>query len=133
MLIVGSRFDYIHVFSIDTKKQQVIKLKEPNETIKDCLILPGLCYDNKLIIVLSQDGQLDVYNIESGAHVVNLNSTNIVHNQSQILNEQKLTHIYCSPNGRYLNAITHDGCIQVYDLDHSPVKPMKVNITLTKK
>ena len=38
----------------------------------------------------SFEGKLDLYNIETGLIMCNLNSDSIVHNQSQLLNEQKL-------------------------------------------
>jgi len=63
----------------------------------------------------------------------NLNSDSIVHNHSQILNEQKLNHIHMPMNTtRYFCASTHDGCIQVFDLDSSPIKTMKATSTLMK-
>ena len=95
--------------------------------LKDCLILPGYCYENKLVIVLTQEGRLDVYNIESGQMVANLNSSNFTHNQSQVINEQKLSQVCCATNsGRYFCALSQDGFIQVFDLDCSFLKNMKV-------
>lgn len=126
----------MHIFNIETK--ELVKKIELNQsqsglfTIKDCIILPGFCYENKYVVVLTQEGVLDVYNIETGQQACNLNSHNIVHNQSQVLNEQKISQIYCSSNSRYLSALTYDGCIQVYDLDFSPVKSLKATASLMK-
>ena len=126
-LIAGSRFNYLHVWSIEKGQlDKTIKLGDPNLTVKDCSMLPGFSYDNKLLIVLCQEDQLDVYNIESGLVVANLNSRNIVCNQNLILNEQKFNQVYCASNGRFLCATTQDGCIQCFDLDASPLRNMKV-------
>lgn len=133
--MVGSRQNYLHVWSIENKELiKTIHLKDPQSTIKDCMMIPGFCYENKLLIVLTQEGKLDLYNIETGELAFNLNSNSIVHNQSQILNEQKLTQIYLSPNSNhYMCTTSHDGCIQVYDLDFSQVKSMKVSLAFKKK
>jgi hypothetical protein len=101
-------------------------------TIKDCCLLPGFCYDNRFLIVLCTDGTLDLYNIESGELVTNLNSRNIASNHSQLLDEQRITQIVCSSNGRFMCATTHDGCIQCYDFDASHLKSMKVTSGLMK-
>lgn len=101
-------------------------------TIKDCCILPGFCYDNKFLIVLCADGTLDLYNIESGELVTNLNSRSIANNHSQLLDEQKIIQITCASNGRFMCATTQDGCIQCYDFDASQLKSMKITGGLMK-
>jgi len=73
-----------------------------------------------------------VYNIETGCLVANLNSKNLVHNQSQVLDEQKISQIRCSSNGRFMCAVTHDGFIQCFDLDSSQLKAMKATSGLMK-
>lgn len=137
---MGSRLNYLDVWSIEhkahVKKIELVKSSDESKnhlseqstnTIKDCLVLPGLCYDNKIVLVLAHDGRLDVYNIESGQLVANLNSFTFAHNHSQVVNEQKLVQIVCPTNSaRFFCALSQDGCIQVYDLDCSFVKSMKV-------
>lgn len=132
-MAVGSRQNFIDVYGIESKEFiRKINLKKTDSPLKECVILPGLCYDNKILIVLHADGILDVYNIESGQFLSNLNSYNIVHNQSQIINEQKIVQIYSSSNSRYFCGITQCGYIQVYDLDCSFVKNLKATSSLMK-
>ncbi len=126
LMALGSRNNYLDVFSIETNEHLKQITLNKSKPIKDCLILPTASYENKVIIVLSQDGSLDVYNIETDQFVFNLNCADLVHNQVQMLSEQKPSLIYCSQNARYLCSITHDGCIQVFDLDSSPIKKLKV-------
>lgn len=133
LLVVGTRQNYLHVFSIESKELiRTIHLTDPQATIKDCHIIPGFCYENKLLLVLSQEGKLDLYNIETGQFMCNLNSNSIIHNQSQLLNEQKLTQLHLALSStRYMCTTSHDGCIQVYDIDCSPIKTMKVSLLLS--
>ena len=127
-MVVGSRFNYLHVWSIENKHfSKTIHLANTNLTIKDCCVLPGFTYDNKFLLVLCSEGTLDVYSIETGKIVANLNSKNITNNHSQLLEEQKISQIHCSLNGRFMCAATQDGCIQCYDFDSSHLKPLKVN------
>lgn len=129
LLVVGTRQNYLHVWSLETKELvRTVYLSDSQSSIKDCLMIPGFCYENKLLVVLTQEGRLDLYNIETGQLACNLNSNSIVHNQSQLLNEQKLTQIYLPlGSNHYMCTTSHDGCIQVYDLDFSPIKSMKVS------
>ncbi len=135
-LITGSRNNYLHIWSVE--KKELIKKIELNQKqdkslgLKDCLFIPGAFYENRLVIVLTQEGDLDVYNIENSQLVANLNSFKINNNQSQILNHQKPIQIYCSSNARYFCSVTDDGCIQCYDLDHSPLKSLKVSANIMK-
>ena len=135
LMVAVSRNNYLHVFSIETK--ELLKTIELKEAIKDCVMLPGACYDNKLLVVLTQSaGSLDVYNLDATERqqllVATLSNQHIVHNQSQMLNEQKIAHLVCSPNARYLCAMTESGCILCYDLDLSPIKQLKATCHLMK-
>jgi WD40 repeat protein len=136
MLVVGSRYNYLHVFNLETKEfYKKIDLNQSETTlltIKDCVMLPGFCYDNKYLLVLTQSGLCEIYNIETGQMMINLDSKHLVHNQSQMLNEQKPSQIYCSANARYFCAITQDGCMQIYDFDLSPVKNLKATSGMMK-
>ena len=120
------------MWNIESKSYvKKVDLINKTDLIKDCLVLPGYCYENKLVIILTQEGRLDVYNTESSQLVANLNSSNFTHNQSQVINEQKLSQICCAANsGRYFCALSQDGFIQVYDLDCSFLKNMKVRTFL---
>ncbi len=132
-LVTGSRFNYLHVWSIESKQLvRTIQLSDLSLTIKDCCILPGSCYENKLLLVLCTDGTLDVYSMDNGCLLTNLNSRHLVHNQSQVLDEQRISQIRCSTNGRFMCATTHDGFIQCFDLDSSQLKTMKATSGLMK-
>ena len=130
LLVVGSRYNYLHVFNLETKEfSKKIELNQSQTTlltIKDCIMLPGFCYDNKYLLVLTQAGSLEVYNTESGQMMFNLDNAHLIHNQSQVLNEKKLNQIYCASSARYFCAITQDGCMLIYDFDSSPIKTLKV-------
>ena len=60
-LVVGTRHNYFHVFSIESKElvKTVYLTDDTNgsSTIKDCFMVPGFCYENKLLIVLTQEGK----------------------------------------------------------------------------
>ena len=115
------------MWNIESKEfSRKIDLAQQSATIKDCSFLSGFTYENKIAIVLTQEGSLDAYNVESGQLVASLNSTQISHNQSQMLNEQKPTQIYAPTNGHYFSLISQNGYIQVFDLDFSPLKSLKV-------
>lgn len=137
--MVGSRHNYVDILNIESKSfVKRIELadeaagKQAESTIKDCILLPGFCYENKLLIVLTQEGKLNVYNVDSGQMVANFNSVNQTYNQSQLVNEQKLIQIYCSPSSRYFAGISQDGFIQLYDLDSSFIKTMKSTSNMMK-
>lgn len=132
-MVVASRQNFIDVFSIETKEfSKKIELKKTDSSLKECILLPGLCYDNKILIILYADGIVDVYNIETSQYLSNLNSFNIIFNQSQIINEQKIIQIYSSSNSRYFCGISQCGYIQVYDLDCSFIKNLKVTSSMMK-
>jgi WD40 repeat protein len=141
ILVTGSR-DILTIWNLKNNQMiRSIKIENKKTTtttnemriIKDCCILGGQCYENKIVLVLQIDGSLDVYNIDSGEKVYNLNSNRIVHNQSQTLNEQKIINISTSTNGRFLLGVTQDGCIQCYDLDAcSAMRSLKATSNLMK-
>lgn len=136
-MVAGSRLNYLDVWSIETKshvkKIQLIESTKQSDSssstgiIKDCLVLPGYCYDNKIVIVLTVEGRLDVYSLERAQHVATLSSSSFAHNHSQVINEQRLTQIVSpTSTARFFCALSQDGCIQVFDLDCSLIKTMKV-------
>ena len=52
VMAIGSRQNFVDIYHIDSKEQiKKIDLNKTDSNLKDCLILPGLCYDNKILIV----------------------------------------------------------------------------------
>jgi hypothetical protein len=80
-----------------------------NRNIKDCCILHGSLYENKTLVVLTQEGSLEFYNLDNGE---------MLKNSFENDNENKINHMFCSPNSRYLCCLTQNGLIQCYDLDY---------------
>ena len=143
VLIVSSRNNYFHLWSIEANRF-VRKIELPTTVqnsqiqVKDCILLPGYCYDSKLLAVLSHNGCLSIYNIETSTLVASLhthnNANTQTNNPNQLLNEQKLMQICCSSNSRFMCSLTQDGIIQVYDLDCClAIKNMKATSNLMTK
>lgn len=78
--------------------------------------------------MLTQDGLIEVINIENDKHLLTLNST------THINANEKITNITISNlnSPRYLCTITESGFIQVYDLDASIIAKHKVTNALMK-
>ncbi len=140
LIIAVSRFNFFHVWSLDSKQfVRKIELKSASNSelvqIKDCAFIPGFCYDNKLLTVLTSEGSLSIYNIETSQLVANLHTVHLTENTpSQIISEQKLIQIHLASNSRYLSAVSQDGMIQVYDIDScNAIKTMKTTSALMTK
>lgn len=121
--MVGSRFNYLDVWNIETKSYvKKLELSEETSSPKDCLVVPGFCYDNKIVVVLTQDGHLSAYNMENSQLIGMFSSPG----QSMISEFKVIQMCWATNSSRYFCALTQDGCIQVYDLDCSFLKSMKV-------
>lgn len=117
LLITGSKNNYFHVWDIN-KKELIKKIdfhQNPDlvRNIKDCCVLHGSFYENKILVVLTQEGFLEFYNLDNGE---NLKTSFDNHN------ENKINQMFCSPNSRYLCCITQNGLVECYDLDYLNIK-----------
>jgi hypothetical protein len=81
---------------------------ESIENIKDCCILHGSFFENRILVVLTQEGYLQFYNLDNGE---------LLENSFENDNENKIHNMFCSPNSRYLCCLTQNGIIKCYDLD----------------
>lgn len=127
-MVAAGRSNKIHIWSIENKVLiKVVNLeKEDFEgPVKDCFLLTGT-YENKILVILTQDGYVELVNIENEKKLLCLNKTTHPNANDKVIS------VSISPNSRYLTCISENGCVQVYDLDLSQVAKFKSTNYLMK-
>lgn len=134
-MAIGSRYGCVHLWNLHENsflRSLVLEKNETNQTdqqdnIRDVVFLPGANYGNRILLILTQSGSINVYNIESDEMICNMTST-------KIKQGEKPTHVDISPNARYMSTLTEDGCIQLFNLDDSStIRRLKTTASLMTK